>query len=153
MESLDKIKELILPELEACEVKLYELKWLGNERTLQIAITKQDGTMDLDTCAAVSEKLSEALDQCDTLDNAYTLEVCSPGAEREIHDLNELKQMTNPYVFVRLKHPVGKLTKIKGEIVSYEGTLITISYRDKAAVRTAQFDDSEIEFIRLAVRI
>jgi ribosome maturation factor RimP len=153
MESLDKIKELILPELEACEVKLYELKWLGNERTLQIAITKQDGTMDLDTCAAVSEKLSEALDQCDTLDIAYTLEVCSPGAEREIHDLNELKQMTNPYVFVRLKHPVGKLTEIKGEIVSYEGTLITISYRDKAAVRTAEFDDSEIEFIRLAVRI
>ncbi len=153
MESLDTIKERIIPVLEACDVRLYELKWLGNESTLQIAITKQDGTMDLDTCAEVSEKLSEALDQCESLNTAYTLEVCSPGAEREIHDLNELKTMTNPYVFVRLKHPVRKLMEFKGEIVSYEDTLIKLSYRDKAAVRTIEFDDSEIEFIRLAVRI
>ena len=43
--------------------------------------------------------------------------------------------------------------EFKGEIVSYEDTLIKLSSRDKAAVRTIEFDDSEIEFIRLAVRI
>ena len=153
MESLDAIRELIQPKLDACDVRLYEVKWLGNENTLQIAITKKDGTMDLDTCAAVSEQLSEVLDSYAGLSSAYTLEVCSPGAEREIHDLSELKEMDHPYVFVRLKHPVKKMNELKGEIVSYEGTMITLSYRDKAAVRTAEFEESEIEFIRLAVRI
>ncbi len=153
MESLEPLKTLISPVLDACGVRLYELKWISNEQTLQIAIVKPDGTMDLDTCAEVSEQLSETLDSSQLLSNAYTLEVCSPGAEREIHDLSELKQMEKPYIFVRLKHPIRKQNEFKGEVTAYEGSTITLSYRDKAAVREAVFDESEIEYIRLAVRI
>ncbi len=153
MESLEPLKELISPVLEACGVRLYELKWISNEQTLQIAIVKSDGSMDLDTCAEVSEQLSETLDRSQLLTSAYTLEVCSPGAEREIHDLSELKQMEKPYIFVRLKHPIRKQTEFKGEITAYDGSTITLSYRDKAAVREAVFEESEIEYIRLAVRI
>ena len=53
-----------------------------------------DGSMDLDTCAEVSEKLSALLDAEEGFKEPYTLEVCSPGAEREIRDLKELEGMT-----------------------------------------------------------
>ena len=65
MEQIERLKEMIVPVLSSCNVKLYELKWTGTgkNRTLEVAITKEDGTMDLDTCALASEKISEVLDQ------------------------------------------------------------------------------------------
>jgi len=38
----------------------------------------------LDDCSSVSEKLSEALDSHDPIEQAYYLEVSSPGAERPL---------------------------------------------------------------------
>lgn len=153
MEQITKLKELILPVLASSGVSLYDLKWLGNEHTLQVAVMREDGSMDLDTCAEVSEKLSAVLDENDLIDSAYTLEVCSPGAEREIRDLSELEHMEKPYIYVRLKHPVKKMLEFTGEVQAIEEGIITLAYRDKAATRTAQFPADEIDYIRLAVRI
>ncbi|MBR4456077.1 MAG: ribosome maturation factor RimP [Solobacterium sp.] len=153
MEQIAKLKDRIQPVLESCGVILYEAKWLPDSRTLQIAIMKEDGSMDLDTCAEVSDQLSGVLDEDDPIEGAYTLEVCSPGAEREIRDLQELEQMDHPYVFLRLKHPVKKMTELTGEVQQYSNGMITLMYRDKAAVRTAEIPAEDVEYIRLAVRI
>ena len=154
MEKTEKLKELFQPVFDANGVVLYELKWINSgERTLQVAIMKKDGTMDLDTCADVSEQLSELLDREDPIPEEYTLEVCSPGAEREIKDLDMLDRMVGAYVFVRLSKPVRKMTEFTGEIKEVEDSLIRLEYRDKAAKRTAEFTKEDIEFIRMAVRI
>ncbi len=154
MEQIDRLKDMLCPVFESCDVKLYEMKWTGTgkNRTLEVAITKNDGTMDLDTCALVSEKISEVLDKDTSLSDAYTLEVCSPGAEREIKDLNELKQMNEPYVYVKFKNPVNKLSEVTGTIVSYSDDLIELSYRVKQATKKMEFTASDIAFIRLAVK-
>ena len=154
MEQIDRLKDMLCPVFESCNVKLYEMKWTGTgkNRTLEVAITKNDGTMDLDTCALVSEKISEVLDKDTSLSDAYTLEVCSPGAEREIKDLNELKQMNEPYVYVKFKNPVNKLSEVTGTIVSYSDDLIELSYRVKQATKKMEFTASDIAFIRLAVK-
>lgn len=155
MDRTVQLEQKIAPVLEDFNVRLYELKWLsGKEKTLQIAIMKEDGSMDLDTCAAVSEKISELLDDDPALNEAYTLEVCSPGAEREIRDLNELRIMPEPYVYVRLRHPVKKMIEFTGTITAIdENDTVTLAYRDKAARRTAELSLADIEFIRLAVKI
>ncbi|MBR2794912.1 MAG: ribosome maturation factor RimP [Solobacterium sp.] len=153
MELNETLKELIEPVLAANGVILYEMKWLGNERTLQIAIMREDGSMDLDTCAVVSDALSTALDSYKGLDQAYTLEVCSPGAEREIRSLSELEHMEKPYVYLRLRHPVRGQLELTGEVQSFENSVITLKYRDKAAQRTAEIPQEDVEYIRLAVRI
>ncbi len=155
MDRNERLKELFEPVLQANNVILYDLSWtrIGRDQTLQVAIMKQDGSMDLDTCAIVSDQLSELLDEHDPIAEEYTLEVCSPGAEREIKDLNELDHMGGQYVFVRLHHPFKKMLELTGEIISVEDDVITLSYRDKAAARKAEFTKDNIEFIRLAVRI
>lgn len=155
MENTGHLEELLRQIIEQQDCRLYELNWLnGSDHTLQVAITKNDGTMDLDTCALVSEKLSEYLDNSDLIKIAYTLEVCSPGAEREVKDLNELRNTTTtPYIFVRLIHPVKKQKELTGSLVEYkeDGTM-RLEYRDKAAKRIAEFNDTNIEFIRYAVK-
>ncbi len=153
MENTGRLKELIQTVLDECGVLLYEIRWTGGkEKTLEVSIMKEDGSMDLDTCASVSEKLSEALDESDVIRDAYVLDVCSPGAEREIRDINELKKMDQPYVLVRLAHPYRKMQEITGTVLSFEDGIIRIEYRDKAAVRTAEISSDEITFARLAVK-
>lgn len=149
----ERLKAILKPVLHDLGVELYDLIWVqnGKERILQVSIMKPDGTMDLDTCALVSEKLSLRLDQEDPDESSYTLEVCSPGAERTITDFEELKRL--PYVHVRLKHAVGKGNMFTGQIDAYEEHMVTLTYRDKAAIRRINFADGEIEFIRHAVKI
>ena len=155
MDRTERLKEMFLPVLQQMDIRLYDLVYRnsGRERILEVSIMKQDGSMDLDTCAAVSEKLSEVLDREDPISEEYTLEVCSPGAEREIRDLSELDSMVGEYVYVRLKEPFKKMLEITGEILSVENDLITLQYRDKAASRKAEFTRDNIDYIRLAVRI
>ena len=155
MDRTERLKEMFLPVLQQMDIRLYDLVYRnsGRERILEVSIMKQDGSMDLDTCAAVSEKLSEVLDREDPISEEYTLEVCSPGAEREIRDLSELDSMAGEFVYVRLKEPFKKMLEITGEILSVENDLITLQYRDKAASRKAEFTRDNIDYIRLAVRI
>lgn len=155
MEQLALLKELFEPILKANKVTLYDLKFVqeGKMKILRVSIMKEDLTMDIDTCAIVSEQLSSLLDEKDLINFEYYLEVCSPGAEREIKDLNELAKLIGHHVFVRLKHPVKKMLEITGDLLKVDDVMITISYRDKALTKEACFEQSEIEFARLAVRI
>ena len=154
MDRIEHLKELFQPVFEKNNVKLYELVFRnsGKDHTLEVSIMKPDGTMDLDTCAEVSEGLSEILDAEDPIKEEYTLEVCSPGAEREIKDLDEIKE--GIYVYVRLKRPFKKMLEFVGEIldVNEEG-LIHLAYRDKAATRKAEFTKDDIDYIRMAVKL
>ena len=153
MDRIEQLTAMFQPVLDACDVVLYELKWLGGkEATLQVSIMKPDGTMDLDTCASVSEKLSDLLDAEDPIDEEYDLEVCSPGAEREIRDRSELDRMTGAYVYMKLSEPVKKMSEITGEITAVTDSTITVEYKDKAVKRTADVERSNIAFIRMAVR-
>lgn len=152
MEDTEHLRSILEPLINACGAQLVELAWVNNdgEKTLQVAIMRPDGTMDLDTCAAVSEKLSEALDQQDVSAGRYTLEVCSPGAEREIKDLAELTRL--PYVYVRLRHPVNKKLELTGQVEAYQDHTVTLAYREKAVLKHGSFPDADIEFIRHAVK-
>lgn len=155
MDRTEQLRNLFEPVLQEMDVKLYDLVYhtAGKERILEVSIMKSDGSMDLDTCAAVSEKLSEVLDEADPIKEEYTLEVCSPGAEREIKDLDELDTMTGAYIYVRLKEPFKKMLELTGEILSVQDGVITLEYRDKAARRKAEFTKENIDYIRMAVRI
>ena len=147
MDRIEHLKELFQPVFEKNGVILYELvfKNTGKDHTLEVS-------MDLDTCAAVSEELSEILDVEDPIAEEYTLEVCSPGAEREIRNLNEITQ--GIYVYVRLKHPFKKMLEFTGEILNVDANgLIQLAYRDKAATRKAEFTKEDIDFIRYAVKL
>lgn len=154
MISIEELKEMFDPVLKEYDVQLYDLKWTGttNNRNLEVSILREDGSMDLDTCALVNERLSELLDTVDSLNSAYTLEVCSPGAEREVRDLEELKHIKQPYVCVRLKKPIDKKLEYTGELeITEDG--YKLNYRDKTRTKAITFHKDDIEKIRFAVRI
>ena len=155
MDQIEKIVECVNPILEGANVSLYEAKWTnqGKNKVLQIAIMHEDGTMDLETCATVSEKISEVLDAQDFISFEYFLEICSPGAERKLRSHDEIVSSTGKQVFVRFKKAVKSMNEVTGDLVSVEGNELTIAYRDKAAVRRVTFNEENIDLIRLAVKL
>lgn len=56
----------------------------GTLRYLRVLIEKPDGFVDMDDCEAMTRPLSKALDEKDPIDEAYMLEVGSPGLGREL---------------------------------------------------------------------
>ncbi|MBP3398530.1 MAG: ribosome maturation factor RimP [Erysipelotrichaceae bacterium] len=155
MDQIEKIVECISPVLEESNVALYEVKWTnqGKNKVLQIAIMHEDGTMDLETCATVSEKISEVLDAKDMISFEYFLEICSPGAERKLRSHDEIVSSTGKHVYVRFKKAVKSMNDVTGDLEKVEGNELTIAYRDKAAVRRVTFDENNIDLIRLAVKL
>lgn len=69
---------------EACQLVELEVTSEGGMRTLQVFIEKLDGPLQLDHCAAVSDRLSALLDVNDFIHGEYRLEVSSPGLTRPL---------------------------------------------------------------------
>lgn len=156
MKPLAAIEERITPLLLAQDLRLAECKWVHQSgmQILQVAIMRPDGSMDLDTCALVSQQISDLLDGHEELiASEYYLEVCSPGAERELKTEEDILYSLNKMVFVRFHHPLNKLLETTGVLVAYADGKGTLFYRDKAVTRTLVFSSDNISYIRLAVRL
>ena len=107
----------------------------------------------IDTCAAMSEKISEKLDEVDMIASEYFLEVCSPGAERELKDETQIRDALDEYVYVKLKNPKAGMDAVKGYLRAYENGDITMEYMDKAVKKKITIDGDNIALIRLSVKI
>lgn len=62
---MDNLKEWIEEVLNANGCHLYEIEWITNQQNplLRVSVEKEDGTMDLDTCATCSDAIGQMLDE------------------------------------------------------------------------------------------
>ncbi|MCD7949365.1 MAG: ribosome maturation factor RimP [Erysipelotrichaceae bacterium] len=151
---LEKITEYIQPILEnhACYLDDIEYKNEKNEWYLRIFIDKNQGSLDMDTCVAVSEDVSAMLDEVDLIQNEYYLEVSSPGAEKPLKTLEKVKQSIGEYVYIQLKNPKKGMNDIYGTILNVEDNMIELQYLDKNIKKKCCIAYDNVAFIRLAVK-
>lgn len=155
VENTSGIKNIILPVLESIQIKLYEILWRqeGNTKILQIAVMREDGTMDIDTCAEVSEKISEVLDETDMIKHEYFLEVCSPGAERVLHDEADIVSAIGEYVYIKYRNPSAGKDELYGTLDAVNEASLHLTYMDKAVKKQIDVEKDNIALIRLAVKL
>ncbi|HRL00211.1 MAG TPA: ribosome maturation factor RimP, partial [Trichococcus flocculiformis] len=84
---VDEVRVVVQPIVDEQNLELVDMEFLkeGKNWFLRIYIDKPGG-IDIEECALISEKVSEALDAIDPdpIPQAYFLEVSSPGAERPL---------------------------------------------------------------------
>lgn len=155
MSQMDRISEIVKPIVESKDLLTYNIEWINENgmRILQISIMRKDGTMDIDTCALVSEEVSAKFDEDDFISGEYYLEVCSPGAERELRDLDEVKAAVGDYIYAKLKNPSKGIDDITGTLKSFEDNTLLVEYMEKAAKRKMEIDYDNVSMIRLAVKM
>ena len=151
---LEKIKQLIQPILNDHDVYLDDIEYVKekNEWDLRIFIEKNNGHLDMDTCVAVSEAISDMLDQEDLIEDEYYLEVSSPGAEKPLKTLEKVQQSIGEYVYIQFKNPTQGMNEVYGTILNVEGTQIELQYMVKNIRKKCNIVYNDIAFIRLAVK-
>src|SRR6478672_9805985 len=97
MADIATIESLITPAAEAEGLALVRVKMIGgtSDPTLQVMAERPDTRqLTLEDCARLSRRLSERLDELeaagnDPFDEAYRLEVSSPGIDRPLTRLQD----------------------------------------------------------------
>lgn len=156
MDQITVMKPWIETLLEKHDLSLYDLCWKqeNNMHILQVSIMRRDGTMDIDSCVEMSQLVSALLDEKDVIPGEYYLEVCSPGAERELRSLDEMKQAVGEYVYVKLKDVAAKgIFEVNGTLLEANEDTITVAYMDKTRKKELQIILDNIALIRLAVKL
>ena len=128
MELLESIKEMVLPLIEQNDCYLDDIEYVkdNNEMYLRIYIEKNEGYLDMDTCVAVSEKISEKLDLEDPIKGEYYLEVSSPGLERVLRKKEHfLKQIGNE-ISIKLFKAIDKEKELIGVLKEYNDNEIIL---------------------------
>ncbi len=152
---MDNLKTWLIPLLQEMGCRLYEVKWDTSMKppVLRISIEKNDGTIDLDTCAAASDRISAHLDETDEIPGEYMLEVCSPGAERELRDDEEIASAVGKHVYVKFKNPEKGMADLRGDLKSADENTVVVSYFDKGRPRKAEISKDNIALIMTAVKM
>ena len=104
----NRTEELLAPIAEENGVEIYDVEYLkeGSDWYLRAYIDKPEG-VNIQDCENVSRALSDKLDEVDFIDDAYILEVSSPGLGRTLKKDKHLEKSLGEEVELRLYKPRG----------------------------------------------
>lgn len=142
-----RTEQLLQPIAEAHDVEIYDVEYVkeGSDWYLRAYIDKPEG-VNINDCEAVSRALSEQLDKEDYINEAYILEVSSPGLGRPLKKDKHLEKSIGEEVEVRLYKPIEKQKEFAGILKAYDKDTVTIQMSEQEMV----FAKSDIALIRLA---
>lgn len=142
-----RTEEVLAPIAEANGVEIYDVEYAkeGSDWYLRAYIDKPEGVNILD-CENVSRALSDKLDEEDFIDDAYILEVSSPGLGRTLKKDKHLEKSLGEEVELRLYKPKDKQKEFAGILKAFDENSVTIETQEEEKV----FARSEIALIRLA---
>jgi ribosome maturation factor RimP len=125
---MDKIHEIAgrVAQTHGVELVEAELKGGGKARTLRVTIDKPAGVTHED-CANVSRELSTILDVEDAVPGgAYTLEVSSPGLDRELLKPRDFERFAGSRVKLMTREPVNGNRHFEGRLESFNGERLVL---------------------------
>ncbi|TJY43151.1 ribosome maturation factor RimP [Cohnella pontilimi] len=121
------VEEFATPYLEANGFQLVDVEYVkeGANRFLRVYVDKEGG-IDLDDCGRISEFVSAKLDELDPIEEAYFLEVSSPGAERPLKKAEDVAKAVGKQVFVTTYEPIDGAKEFEGRLEAFDGSTMTV---------------------------
>lgn len=123
MARIDRIRELVSPRCAEFGLELYDLDFVGG--VLRITVDRADG-VGMDDIAGLTREISRMFDDEDPIDGHYTLEVSSPGLERQLRTPAHFVRATGDRVKVKLRSSIAGDRRIEGVIVSADGHAVVL---------------------------
>ena len=142
-----RTEELLKPIVESAGVEIYDVEYVkeGSDFYLRCYIDK-DGGVNIQDCETVSRALSDQLDAEDYIEDAYILEVSSPGLGRPLKKERDFERSLGEEVEIRLYKALNKQKEFTGILKAYDKETVTIETAEGELV----FDRPDIALIRLA---
>lgn len=123
-----RTEELLGPITETNGVGIYDVEFLkeAGDYYLRCYIDKEGGVT-IDDCESVSRALSDALDREDFIDEAYILEVSSPGLGRALKKDRHLAASLGQEVELKTFKMVEGSKEWVGILKAYDGATVTVA--------------------------
>jgi ribosome maturation factor RimP len=139
MPDLNKLAALIEPEANALGFDLVRVAWFdkggegSDEPTLQIMAERPDTRqLVIDDCAALSHRISDLFDELDPIEEAYRLEVSSPGIDRPLTRIKDFADWAGHEAKIEVSEPISDQKRFRGNLVGVAREDISITDRTGA---------------------
>ena len=122
-----KTEELVTPLIEQNNFELVDIEYVkeGSNWYLRVYIDKPGG-INVDDCELISRALSDKLDEEDFIDDAYILEVSSPGLGRPLKKDKDFERSLGEDVEIKLYRMKDGTKDYRGFLKSYNKEEIVI---------------------------
>jgi ribosome maturation factor RimP len=132
MADIAAITKLIEPEAEALGLSLVRVAFFGgkSDPTLQVMAERPDTRqLHISDCEALSRRISEKFDELDPIEEAYRLEVSSPGIDRPLTRVKDWTDWAGFDVRVKVDPPLDGRKQFDGRIIASDGDSVTLGVK------------------------
>lgn len=125
---IQNIQDIVLPIAEELNYELYYVEYIkeNGEYYLRIYIDKNEG-ITLTDCETLSRRVSKILDEKDPIEDAYFLEVSSPGLNRGLYKEHHFKRFVGREVLIKLTSSINDTKTINGLLKEINEDSIIVS--------------------------
>ncbi len=137
METAERVKQLLIPEINKRGLNLYDIELASG--ILRVTVDR-DGGIDLDAIGEASKTISRLLDEEDVISgDRYLLEVTSPGVERRLRLPEHFIAAVGCEVRVRLRHAIDGVRRFDGRLMAANEVAVEIEF--DGVQRQFDYDD------------
>ncbi len=153
---VSRVSEIATPAAEGLGLEIWDITYKkeGSEYILCVYIDKEGGVT-MDDCVNMTHAISKPLDEADMIDHSYSLQVSSPGIERELKKKEHFEKYIGSPVTIKTIRPVDGVRDFAGTLRSYEdgkvtieqsdGSMFTVEKKDTAHIKLDDFDMADFE--------
>ena len=144
----DTVAALALPVVEGAGCTLWDVEYVkeAGEWFLRVYIDKEGG-VSIDDCEAVSRPLSDLLDEADPIQDPYTFEVSSAGADRALKRPEHFQAFLGAPVDVKFYRPQNGQKTCTGTLTAHDGQTLTLAVGDE----TVTYPMDQVALVRLHI--
>ena len=128
-----RVERIAAPIAQELGLRIWDIEFVkeGASWFLRIYIDREGGVT-IDDCENFSRRIDGPLDEADPIEQAYYLEVSSPGIERELRRDRHFAGAVGQRIRLRLIRPLPDgLREFEGTLESYADEIITLSANGK----------------------
>lgn len=146
MPDLEELSTLIEPEAKALGFDLVRVAWIkGDEPTLQIMAERPETRqLNIDDCAALSHRISDKFDELDPIEEAYRLEVSSPGIDRPLTRLKDFADWAGHEARIELAELSDGRKRFRGDLIGVEGDTVLIDDGGRHQIAFTQIESAKL---------
>ena len=147
----DTVWALAEPVVKERGLELWDVEYVREAGTnyLRIYIDRPGEGVFIDDCEAVSKALDPMLDEADPIPDAYTFEVSSAGAERQLKRERDFLQFMGAKIEVKLYRPREGKKVLQGVLKGYENGDVLL----ETAEGSVRIGKTEAASVRLVMDI
>lgn len=126
-----RLAAIVRPVIEGLGFELVRLRLMGGKtRILQIMADRPEGGIEVDDCGQISTVVSAVLDVEDPIEDAYVLEVSSPGIDRPLTRMKDFDTWAGHEARLETDELIDGRRRFKGVLAGTEGDEVLIEIEE-----------------------